>query len=81
MIRRQKRTINSGITSAARNGFGERIFYSDSPNAVNLGNRIKDVLPAQLGTISGTVITLARGKTVADLVEYITDAERDKKNI
>jgi len=81
MIRRQKRTIKAGIDNCVRNGFTERIFYSDSPNAVNLGVRIKDTLPRTLGTISGTIITLANGKSVRDIIEYVSEAETEKKNI
>jgi hypothetical protein len=81
MVRRQKRTLQAGLNHCSRNGYTERFFYSDSPNAVNLGSRIRDVLPSNLAMVSVNVITLAQGKTPADLLDTITRAEREKKNI
>jgi hypothetical protein len=81
MVRRQKRTLQAGLNHCRRNGYTERFFYSDSPNAVNLGSRIRDVLPSSLAVISVNVITLAQGKTPADLLDTITQAEREKKNL
>jgi hypothetical protein len=62
-------------------GFTTCIYESDSPNAVNLGHRIKEVMEKPFGRVSGPTITLVAGKTPVDLLEFITAAEREKKQV
>jgi KilA-N domain/Protein of unknown function (DUF3627) len=81
MIRRQKKTLAIAVRNCKSSGYTEQFYCSDSPNAVNLGQRIKDVLPKTLGRFAGTIITLMPGKSPADLLEYITQAEREKKAV
>jgi hypothetical protein len=81
MVRRQKRTYAGGKLKCTQEGFTACIYESDSPNAVNLGHRIKELMDRSLGRVSGPTITLAAGKTPADLLEFITAAEREKKQV
>jgi len=81
MIRRQKRTFNVAVTRCKNQGYIEKFYCSDSPNAVNLGVRIKRILPKTLAVFIGVIIKLSPGKTPDDLMEYIVLAEREKKTI
>ena len=81
MVRRQKNTVKLGLDRCRAEGFTEKIFYSDSPNAVNLGNRFKDVLPRAYGRVSGCNITLQNLKCAKDLVDFIASVEAEKKNV
>jgi hypothetical protein len=81
MVRRQKRTLGTGIQACRADGFTYELYRSDSPNAVNLGARFKDILPQTYGRVSGTSITLANGKTAQDLLDFIRRAEAEKKSV
>jgi hypothetical protein len=81
MLRRQLRTMAAGVANCGRSGYTERVYASSSPNSVNLGVRMKDILPPALGRVNGTIITLSPGKSTADLLEYIARSENEKKEI
>jgi hypothetical protein len=81
MLRRQLRTMAAGVANCGRSGYIERVYASSSPNSVNLGVRMKDILPPALGRVNGTIITLSPGKSTADLLEYIARSENEKKEI
>jgi hypothetical protein len=81
MLRRQKRALLAGINNCNKLGYTTEIFYSDSPNAINLGIRLKNKLPRSLGAVSGTIITLTKGKTADDLIQYVRKVEAEKKQI
>jgi uncharacterized protein YoxC len=80
-IRRQQRTFDHGVSNCRIKGYTERFYYCDSPNAVNLYTRIKDIIPSHLAQVRGNVITLNHDKTPDDLTQAIVRAEREKKNI
>jgi KilA-N domain len=81
MIRRQRRSYSAGRDDCIEAGYTAPIFESDSPNAVNLGARLKDILPESLGLVRGNHIVTLPGVTPEDLAGYIVQAEQEKKNI
>ena len=81
MVRRQKRTFTVGADRCRKDGYTKEIYCSDSPNAVNLGGRFKDVLPKEYGRVNGCTIRLVRGKTAQDLIEFIRRVEAEKKQV
>jgi hypothetical protein len=81
MVRCQKRSYPTCSDRCKIDGYTNQIYYSETPNSVNLGQRLKTVLPAALGTVNGVLVTLARGKTTADLLAYITATEHEKKQV
>jgi hypothetical protein len=52
------------------NGYTKKFYYSDSSNPVNLGIRIKKIVPITLAVIDGIIITLRFAETSRDLLEY-----------
>ncbi len=81
MIRRQQGTLQSRVKSCSERGFTRLVYYNDSPNAVNLGSRLRSKLPADLGRMSRCTITLTNNGTIEDLLQFIRGTEAEKRNV
>ncbi len=81
IISRQRISFKIGVKACATAGYTQRIFYSESPNAVNLRARIRDTLPERIGKVVASDITLVADMTSEDLLVIIRAAEAEKRNV
>ncbi len=78
----QGRYFRKGMTNCIDAGYTQCIFYSDSPNAVNLKARVRTALQKKgIGKMSIVNIDLEEGHTTEDLLIIIRAAESEKRNV
>ncbi len=78
IVKQLKVALANDVASCIRNGYTKRVYYYDAPYATLLALRVNSTFPKEIGEMVGFKITLKRGKTVTDLLDFICIAETEK---
>ncbi len=81
MVRCKKRGLSSSIAICTNEGYTSCVYRENSPNAINLGLRVRSGLPSDLGIMAGCNIILMEGKTTEDLLRFVSGIEAEKRTI
>lgn len=75
----QYKGIQISINKSCNLGYTQRVYYKEDPNAVNIWNRVKANLPANIGRVYKAFYIRAPNQTT--LIEFIKSVEVEKKEV